>query len=139
MTILDVKLYEAIETNDPRKVTVSVNNGSDPNAVINKLGWLPLQVAIECQSHDAFDALLASGADVNGSNQHGFTILHHAVDCEADFAIQNGEIPQLDFSPRIIENGANINAKDARGQSALELARQYQYTAFLDFVRNKSP
>ncbi|BCM89728.1 hypothetical protein IAD21_01575 [Abditibacteriota bacterium] len=70
-----------------------------------------LQVSIKDKNWDAARAAVVAGADVNAADKGGVTVLMRAAD-----AGQNGLVELL------LQNGANPNAVDKKGQSALHYA-----------------
>ncbi|MGB0901392.1 ankyrin repeat domain-containing protein [Halocynthiibacter sp.] len=134
MKSLNSKVYDLINANEPQKLREHLASGGDPNSPINDLGWTPLQLTIEIGHHKIFDVLLDAGADINGFDNHGFTVLHHAVDAEADGAIQTGEVPLPEFTHKLLNKGVKLSLKSKRGETAIDLARKYQYDAFLKLV-----
>jgi ankyrin repeat protein len=114
----DYALFDAAFSNDAAAITRAVHGGADPNKVHPQSGNTPLQVAAQCKSLDAVDALLRLGADpnlrfewrsrVDGRTYGNRTALMYAA---------TGDIAR-----RLITASADINAVDANGWSALGLA-----------------
>jgi hypothetical protein len=60
---------------------------------------------------DQVQAAISGGANINATNQLGWTVLHMAV------RLQRGDVATL-----LVQNKANINARDTSGQTPLYLA-----------------
>ncbi|MFI5833971.1 ankyrin repeat domain-containing protein [Micromonospora sp. NPDC051300] len=67
--------------------------------------------------------LLNDGAAVQEPDEHGMTLLHHAVDVEGDGALQSGGPLHVDVTAFLLARGANPNAVDRRGRTPLDYAR----------------
>jgi eukaryotic-like serine/threonine-protein kinase len=86
-----------------------LNEGRDPNESLGR-GRLPLQVAVQNGNREMFDLLLRRGAHVNGRPEQAGP-LHYAI-----FAQRH------EFLRWLVEKGANVNARDNTGDTALSLA-----------------
>ena len=88
-----------------------LNNGADVNnRGINK--WSPLRVAVGAGDVDLCDLLLKNGADPNLGDQFGLTPLM-SIDFKGDY---------LEKAELLLDNGADIDAKDVEGNTALHYA-----------------
>lgn len=91
-----------------------LKHGADPNAPDNK-GWTPLHLA--AQNWPVADLvlidLLASGAEIEARDRDGRTALHISA------AAANGIALQI-----LINNGADVCATDAKGNTPLQLAEK---------------
>lgn len=67
--------------------------------------------------------LLDDGAAVEDPDEHGMTLLHHAVDVEGDGALQSGGPLHVDVTAFLLARGADPNAVDRRGRMPLDYAR----------------
>ncbi|MBC7881546.1 MAG: ankyrin repeat domain-containing protein [Anaerolineae bacterium] len=86
----------------------------------------PLHAAIENMQEEVVSYLLELGADPNSScGEAVFSALHHAIDIEIDAATQaNDPIPpEATITKLLLEAGADINMKDYRGETPLQMAR----------------
>lgn len=81
-------------------------HGADANAVTS--ANLPLIVMVAHGHIEQLRALLDAGADVNASNNYGFTAIHKAV--------SRGMVDNIKL---LIERGANVNAKSSYGWTPL--------------------
>ena len=76
-------------------------------------GCYPLHIAVQNNSLDAVEVLLAHKADVNAIDKNGKTALHHVADCK-ERTIESCETIKL-----LIKRQVNINAQDCLGNTAL--------------------
>lgn len=111
-------------------VTAILKIGVHPDLTIAGQ-WTPIRVAIEDGYVDIVKTLINFGADVNYGGESGYTPLQHAVDMEADTAWQMGNSPQPTITKLLIEAGADPDFKNDHGQSARDIARDYDYHAAL--------
>ena len=107
---------------------VDVNEKSDEH------WWTPLHTAIEVSNLNFVKELINKNANVNAQIHNGFTPLHHAVDSEADGAWQMQVEPVPIISKYLLENGADANLANDEGRTAIDMARDYEYQAFLDLL-----
>jgi hypothetical protein len=76
------------------------------------------KVLVAGPSNDSIiDLLLANGIDVNSVDKNGMTALHHAVQ-----GFYNYRTEPLALIKKLLDSGANLEAKDKMGRTALELA-----------------
>ena len=101
-------------------VTRSLKEGANPDALDQK-GWRVLSQAANLPATDIVQALLAAGANVNVTDVDGSTPLIHAA-C-ADRRLQASvETWRLQNVRILLQNGADVNATNKRGLSALHYA-----------------
>jgi uncharacterized protein len=121
-----------------------LNHGADPNLVL-KNGWSPLmlatgaswrykiwdrrdralahELAMQAEMYNergtlrAITTLIEGGADINAIDEDGSTVLHYAVD--------KGFNSVLEY---LAQNGVDIDAKNNRGRTALDLVSGYGLT-----------
>ena len=86
----------------------------------------PLMVALGEGQTDATNLLLELEADVHSRDSKGFTPLHYAA---APFWQEN-----LASLERLVDLGAKVDAKDAGGRLAIELARAKGYDTTASFL-----
>ena len=119
-----------------------LDNGADPN-IPGKTGLTPLEHACGRSKTNALalaKLLLAKGASVNATNVTGFTItpldwaisfdntelvkllLDHGAIIEATFLSQAAGRGDVDIAEIFIAHGADVNAKDRGGNTALHAA-----------------
>ncbi len=100
----------------PETITVLLSNGADPNGK-DKDGMTPVQICMKSHKNymgfQMLAALVEKGADPNVKIDDA-TPLHLAVQNSA-------RIPVLET---LLANGADINAKDAKGESPLDYVRK---------------
>ena len=105
----DMRLIQSIKFGDTNSIKNAIRNGADVNANMG-LDWderRPLHVAatLKLKEHKEVAALLiAEGADVNGKDNRGYTILHFAA------MFSTKEMVEM-----LIEKGADVNANGGRG------------------------
>jgi cytohesin len=111
-------------------------------ADINGIGT-PLNVAIEEGEKEIAELLILKNANVNLKDEEGKTPLHYAADyckitapksetrrkeMENELALAKSMIELL------VQEGANINAKDVYGNTPLDIAKRYNHKAILDLL-----
>ncbi len=133
-------LHAAAGRSRTRVIAVLLKKGADVNAK-DKTGKTPLMEAAECAwalpevQVEAIRMLLAAGAKVNeacskeGGDHSGWTPLH--------FAASSGS---LEAARVLIEKGADVNLKTAKGETALALAEdRREVREYLDPLTKKPP
>jgi ankyrin repeat protein len=146
----DALLLDAVMKGDLRAVRERLRNGADVNAP-QPDGSTVLMLAVERNHVDIVDLLLQARANVNVRNEYGATALFVAstggsvglirrlLDAKADpnLSLLSGETPlmtaidnsHLDAAAVLLEHGADVNAKEAKGGQ----------TALMWAAANKSP
>ncbi|RLN21633.1 hypothetical protein BBI17_003590 [Phytophthora kernoviae] len=116
MTISDMDEYasdseeEEDESVHLQMAKLLLQNGADVNAA-NTASVSPLHHAMRRLDFDLMDVLLANGADVNQCNRFGDTPLHQA-----------GRLALIPLVwQKLLEHGADLQAKDRGGQTPMEL------------------
>lgn len=96
---------------DPRVIRALVGKGARVNEP-NSAGFTPLRLAVAAKKpHDSVRALVEAGADVNLADEDGNGPLHYAFDSPS--------IAEL-----LIKAGADLFAKNAKGETATDWARE---------------
>jgi uncharacterized protein len=102
-----------------------VTTSDDPDA--GALWWSRAHIAVEQLDLQLLARLLCEGADVHDADVYGFTLLHHAIDAEADSATQTGEPLHAHMTALLLAHGADPTVTDARGWTPADLARQMHH------------
>lgn len=115
-------LFSACRLGDTARLALLIDQGADPNS--QGLGHTtPLMAAAYSNNTDAVDLLLERGARALDVDLSGQTALHH-------FALNMESEPDLLIIDLLLGAGIAIDAKDARGDTALHsaiaAAAQYQ-------------
>jgi ankyrin repeat protein len=104
--------------------------GADPNAVSkNETATVPVISAAAGRSAGklaAIEALLAGGADVNGTDPHGHTALHVAA--------MDG---QLELAELLLDRGAAVNARTKERKTPLAMAREAGKSNVVSFLEQR--
>jgi len=127
MNIQD-QLSEAIDNENLEHVEELLKKGADANK-LDRLNQTPLMVAAVCNSMEIIQLLLTHGAKVNEKGHEGNTPLHCAVDISIDGTIQSGGGPgdePTDIIIFLIENGADLHAKNIHGKTPVDWAHDYK-------------
>src|SRR5262249_109977 len=109
-------------------VRMLLDLGADLNA-IDGGPWSPLDSAVHNNRLDLARLFLQRGADVNGVDTVGYTPLLLAA------SIDFGDTGMIEL---LLAAGANINANNPGGRTALDLAREYQHTRFIAILERAS-
>ena len=133
------------------KPTLLTFRKADVNSVLE--GWTPLQRAACDGNREIVEILIAKGADLNLANEHGFTALYQAslkghkevvevlVRKGADLSpTSDGWTPlhhvcsegDTQLFDMLLENGAEVNSKNACGWTALLCAAGAGFTRIVD-------
>ncbi len=116
----DTPLSFALTLSDIEAAQALLKNGANPNLIADLGNWTPLMEAVSNVSptengpwFDFVARLLNAGAIASPRESHGFTALHMAA------VTGNGDLIRL-----LLDHGADPDARDNRGRTPLDLARQ---------------
>ena len=107
-------VWDAVIAGNVTQAIVSIRAGADINGLdtrSNSNGRRPLNWAAIRNDTAMISALLDAGADINLANRSGFTPLHHAA-----------EAGSAEAATLLIAKGANLTARNARQQTAEQIA-----------------
>jgi ankyrin repeat protein len=99
-------------------------NEADYNRLVEEQGWTPLLEACSEENYATVLELIQNSADVNVAEKWGSTPLEIA----ARYAYEN-EDAAAKIVALLLENKANINAQNDKGETALMKAAIYNYGA----------
>ncbi|ULH18106.1 ankyrin repeat domain-containing protein (plasmid) [Deinococcus sp. KNUC1210] len=102
--------------------------GADPNHCVDGSERPAMSTAVEQLWQPGLTLLMRHGGDVNVREYGGWTPLIHAVDSEADGAIQADTSPKLELLRFLLAHGADPELRDDQGKSAADLAQTYGWT-----------
>lgn len=88
--------------------------------------WTPAHQAVEDGDGESLARLLDSGVDPD-EICCGMTLLGHAVDYEADVAIQAGEEMGVTLIAVLLAYGASPRLQGGQGKGPMELAEEYRH------------
>jgi ankyrin repeat protein len=120
----------AAKAGDAPTMKLLLKYGADPKAVQKNtntalmlaagLGYRDGNMAVPTKDRGttpeiiaAVEVVLSTGADINQTGANGDTALHHAVNGRGD----------LEVVKYMLEHGASLTIKNARGQTALDAAK----------------
>lgn len=86
---------------------------------------------------------LAMGVNPSLSQSDGWTLLHHAIDCEADtysclWCENPGNpppTPMAAIARLLLQNGANVNSMDGDGLTPLDLAEEHGQPTAIELIQ----
>jgi hypothetical protein len=105
-----------------------ITKGADPSEVdddgISALAWAAIGNRV-----NTFQTLLSRGAKVNSIDKHGMTPLLYAA------SIDYGDTSIIE---KLIAAGADLKAKNKDGLTALDLAKNYNHSAIVSLLAQKT-
>lgn len=161
-TGVELNIFEAAATGQTERVRALVKRDAALANAFAPDGYFPLGLAVFFGHKDAFDALLAAGADVNAVTRESMKItsLHSAVTAKQfemarellkrganvnPSQAENGITPlheaaangSLEFVKLLLEHGAKLNAKTKDGKTPLDFAVSRSQKETAEFLRER--
>jgi ankyrin repeat protein len=126
-------IHQAADAGDLTKVKAFIQEGIDVNTKVH--GSTPLHCAARYGHKEVAELLIAKGADINAKDTRGRTpidlainksqkeiaklLVSKSVDVSLHTAAYIGDLQRVE---KLINGGANVDAKDQKGQTALHYA-----------------
>jgi len=129
----DTALHTAAHLNNVEIVKILLESGADPNPYSKHKDWeTPLHYAAEAGAVEAIQALVDSGIDVDTRKDQGLSALLNTL-----------KTGRPDFTTKVVtvllDNGADPNLTDERGNSALHFAAAKGMTEVIpNLIENKA-
>ena len=115
-------IHDAAKKGNLAGVQAELDKGVDVNASGN--GQSPLHLAAIMGHVGVAELLIASGADLEGTDKYGNTPLHYAA--------HHG---RKETTKLLITKGADVNVKRDDGNTPLDNATKYKHTEIIDLLR----
>jgi ankyrin repeat protein len=133
-------------------VRLLIDKGADANAK-DVVGETVLMLAAKGGNPEVVKFLVDQGLDVNAETNDGETALMRATDWDYQLYIENkhkrggccgeyedGQVPaalgkHLEIVKYLIDKGADVNAKDKNGQTAVSLASEKNQTEIVQYLK----
>ncbi|MFC1636823.1 CocE/NonD family hydrolase, partial [Planctomycetota bacterium] len=152
-------LHSAVERGHRDIAELLIQEGADVDSK-DKSGATPLSYAIGANDLDMINLLVAKGADIKTVISNGLTLLHYmstydspdiiklllSKDAKVDERDDNYEFTALHYAARfgsknvaevLIDNGADINAKDKWGYQPIHWAAYHDRPQIIELLRSK--
>ena len=121
-TVFADPIHTAAKNGDLAGVQAELDKGVDVNASGN--GQSPLHLAAIMGHVEVTELLIASGADLEGTDKYGNTPLHYAA--------HHG---RKETTKLLITKGADVNVKRDDGNTPLDNATKYKHTDIIELLR----
>ncbi|MDR3348485.1 MAG: ankyrin repeat domain-containing protein [Acidaminococcales bacterium] len=138
-------LLKAIGRQDAALVKLLVEAGADVNMPAHRYhqpaqkDLSPLMQAVIAiytrDTMDIFNYLIERGADVNYATYDGYTALMLAAGVKHSFYKQEAVYSMAEI---LLQKGANLSARNSRGQTALDLALESNFSQLAMLLRHKA-
>ena len=115
-------IHDAAKKGNLAGVQAELDKGVDVNASGN--GQSPLHLAAIMGHVEVTELLIASGADLEGTDKHGNTPLHYTA--------HRGS---KETAKLLITKGADLNVKRDDGNTPLDNATKYKHTDIIELLR----
>lgn len=119
----DNLLFEGIQNENLVHVKFALESGASIDAEKGNTGLRPIHYAAQNIKTDIAKFLIARGADIHVSNQHGYQPIHRTA------SNNTTDVAQL-----LIQHGADINAINVDGYTPLHLAIAYANIVMVKFL-----
>lgn len=123
--ILNDNFVCCVKENNIAKVKKSIEAGADVNAVDSEFGRPALMYAIFNENKDMFQFLLEKGANPNKMADFRGSYFSPLMVCAMMNSYKKASKAQKEMAQILIEKGADINATDHHGRTALVLSIYY--------------
>jgi ankyrin repeat protein len=137
-------LTEAVINETPSLARLLIDNGADVNAQ-GRYDWTPLMGATWKGNPELVKLFLDRGAEVNATTREGRTALMEAAARDHQLRIKERHGPpwgvypsgerDLDVVKLLLKNGADANAKDKDGDTAMKRAQRRGATEIVELLR----
>ena len=124
-------LHQAAESGRREEVELLLKYHADPNAKMNE-NWAPLHYAAHNGNVDVAELLVSAGGDINARTHDGRTPLMVAIGVAG---VQHGPSFRSQSIVRwMLQNGANVQAADDTGYTALHYAAQMDNASVINLL-----
>ena len=138
-------LHYASDSGFLRVVTFLIENGADRETVGIMNGWTPLHVASAGGHINIVRYLCDIGCDINQTDNDGRTPLHqassvvtHDEDSPGNSNLNaTSQIGLLEVVQHLVNNGAEITARDSHSKSSVQYASQNKHRIIAEYLLTK--
>jgi len=102
-----------------------ISEGLDVDSSSYGDGWTLLHYAMEAENFEAVEWLVSNGADINATDEKGWTVLHCIAQSEIEIALAANMAVELRGAQFLIEKGAREDIKSKDGQTAKDIVATY--------------